>query len=98
MTSDAESRSREVLLALQVAFDSRDPDKLLLLFGDEPAMLIGTGGDARTTAGRRGYLTAAAPHPTPLRWDWQAVTPFFEGAGVIGFAGFGDIVVVDEEG
>src|SRR4051794_14941194 len=98
MTSDAESRSRDVLLALQVAVDSRDPEQLLQLFGDEPAMLIGTGGDGRTPATRREYLTAVATQPARLSWDWQEVTPFFETAGVIGFAGFGDIVVVDNEG
>src|SRR3954471_18808165 len=98
MTSDAEGRSRAVLLALQAAVDSRDPDELLQLFSDEPAMLIGAGGDGRTPASRREYLTAVATQPGRLSWDWHEVTPFFEAAGAIGFAGFGEIVVVDDQG
>lgn len=98
MTSDGESRSRAVLAALQAAVDSRDPDSLLSLFADEPAMLIGTSGDGRTPAARRDYLTAVATQPERLRWDWHEVIPFYETPGAIGFAGFGDIVVVDDEG
>jgi len=98
MTPDAESRSRAVLAVLQAAVDSRDPDVLLQLFGDEPAMLIGTSGDGRTPATRREYLTAVATQPERLSWEWQEVTPFFETTDVIGFAAFGDVVVTDEEG
>ena len=98
MTSDGESRSRAVLDALQAAVDSRDPDTLMQLFGDEPAMLIGAGADARTSAARREYLTAVATQPERLSWDWREIIPFFESSDVIGVAGFGEIVVADEEG
>ena len=98
MTADGESRSRAVLRSLQTAIDSRDPGELLSLFADEPAMLIGTSGDGRTPATRRDYLTAVATQPERLFWDWREVVPFYETTDVIGFAGFGDVVVTSEEG
>ena len=87
-----------MLRSLQAAIDSRDPDTLLSLFADEPAMLIGTSGDGRTPATRRDYLTAVATQPDRLYWDWQEVIPFYETEDAIGFAGFGDVVVISEEG
>lgn len=97
MTSHGESRGRAVLRSLQAAIDSRDPDELLTLFDDEPSMLIGTGGDGRTPASRRDYLTAVATQPERLYWDWHEVIPFYETEDVIGFAGFGDVVLTSEE-
>ena len=96
MTSNGETRSRAVLQALQTAVDSRDAEQLLRLFGDEPAMLIGTGGDGRTPETRRAYLTAVATQPERLHWDWREVIPFYETDESIAFAAFGDIVVTDE--
>src|SRR3954447_4648423 len=98
MTSDGEARGRAVLRAIQTAVDSRDADELLQLFGDEPAMLIGTGGDGRTPATRRDYLTAVATQPGRLLWDWREVIPFYETDELVAFAGFGDIVVTDDIG
>src|SRR3954464_14689873 len=97
MTSDGESRSRAVLQALQTAVDSRDADELLQLFSDEPAMLIGTGGDGRTPETRREYLTAVVTQTERLFWDWREVIPFHETDELIAFAAFGDIVVTDEK-
>src|SRR4051794_30321246 len=98
MTSDGETRGWAALGALQAAVDSRDADQLQGLFGDEPAMLIGTGGDGRTPETRRAYLTAVATQPARLRWDWGEVIPFYETDDLVTFAAFGDIVVTDEEG
>jgi SnoaL-like protein len=98
MTSDGESRARAVLCLLQAAVDSRDPHELLTLFEDEPAMLIGASGDGRTPALRKDYLTAVASQPERLFWDWHEVVGFYETEDVIGFAAFGDIVMVSEEG
>src|SRR4051794_3133171 len=98
MTSDGESRGRAVLQALQTAVDSRDANELLRLFDDGPAMLIGTGGDGRTSATRREYLTAVATQAGRLLWDWREVIPFYETDEMVAFAGFGDIVVTDDVG
>jgi hypothetical protein len=98
MTSDGESRGRIVLAALQAAVDSRDPDQLLILFDDEPSMLIGPSGDGRTPETRRDYLTAVATQPERLYWDWHEVIPFYETEEAVGFAGFGDVVVTSDEG
>ena len=61
-------------------------------------MLIGTSGDGRTPQTRRDYLTAVATQPERLYWDWHEVIPFYETEDVVGFAGFGDVVVASEEG
>jgi uncharacterized protein (TIGR02246 family) len=97
MTSNGETRSRAVLRTLQTAVDSRDANELLQLFGEEPAMLIGTGGDGRTPDARREYLTAVATQPERLHWDWREVIPLYETDELIAFAAFGDIVVTDEK-
>ena len=61
-------------------------------------MLIGTSGDGRTAASRKDYLTAVATQPERLFWDWREVIAFYETEEVIGFAGFGDVVVISDEG
>src|SRR3954466_1918236 len=97
MTSAAVTRARAVLDDLQPGVDSRDTDRLHQLF-DEPAILIGTGGDARNGDAVRGYLTAVATQDASLRWQWDEIVPFYEDAMTIGFACFGDIVVTDANG
>jgi SnoaL-like domain len=98
MTSDGETRGRAVLRALQTAVESRDADQLQQLFDDEPAMLIGTGGDGRTPETRREYLTAVATQPARLLWEWSEVIPIYETDEFVAFASFGDIVVTDDLG
>lgn len=77
--------------------DSRDPDTLLALFDDSP-VLIGTAGDGRRRDAVVAYLTAVPTQPESFRWDWSEVISYHEGEGELGFAAFGEIVVVGEDG
>src|SRR3954465_432843 len=88
---------RQTAQSLQQAVDNRDPDRLIALF-DEPAMLIGTGGDGRRRDGLVAYLTAGATQSASLRWEWADVVPFYDasdalGFGALGFGAFGEIVM-----
>ena len=91
MSADA----RSILDALQAAIDARDLDALVSLF-DESEVLIGTAADARDPEAIRAYLTAVATQPGSLRWEWRDVVVFHEEPGSIGFAGFGEVVLADE--
>ena len=95
--SDPLTDAQTVLRELQSAVDARDPAALISLF-DDPAVLVGTGGDGRNREALRRYLTAVATQPESLRWEWNEVVPFHHGEGVLGFAGFGDVVVSDGSG
>jgi uncharacterized protein (TIGR02246 family) len=97
MTPEAVAAARAVLDAIQRAVDAHDADALVSLF-DDPAVLIGTAGDGRSPEALRRYLTAVATQPESLRWEWREVIPFHQGAGSLGFAAFGDIVVSDGNG
>lgn len=46
MSADPTAAARSILQTLQAVVDARDEDALVSLF-DDPAVLIGTGGDAR---------------------------------------------------
>lgn len=85
-----------ILDGLQAAVDARDLDRLIGLF-DDPAVLIGTSGDGRDTAGLHAYLKAVATQPGSLRWEWREIVPFHQGDGSLGFAAFGDVVLADAD-
>lgn len=97
MDREAEREARGILTALQAAVDARDVDRLLGLF-DEPAVLVGAGGDGRNRERLVGYLTAVATQPESLLWEWSEIVPFHHEAGVLGFAAFGEIAIRDESG
>ena len=94
MSGDGAEEAGEVLRLLQALIDARDLDGLLDLFGDG-AVLIGTAGDGRDRAGVRRYLEAVVGQPGELRWEWEEVVPFHRAEGVVGFAAFGDVVLVE---
>ena len=68
----------------------------LLEFFEDPAVLIGTAGDGRTPEAREAYLEAVTTQPGAVRWDWRETVLFFESADAVGFAAFGDVVLVDD--
>ncbi len=86
--------ARGILDALQAAVDTGDVTALHGLFDDE-ALLIGTSGDARDSDAIARYLAAVADLAGGLRWEWRDVVPFHVAPGELGFAAFGEIVVVD---
>ena len=65
---------------------------------DDPAVLIGTAGDGRTSDARREYLSAVTTQPGVLRWDGRETRLFYESEDALGFAAFGDVVVTDASG
>jgi SnoaL-like protein len=84
-----------VLRTLQELIDARDLEGLLELF-DEGSVLIGTSGDGRDRSGILRYLQAVVDQPGALRWEWTEVILFHRADGVVGFAAFGDVVVVED--
>jgi hypothetical protein len=93
--SDAADEARSVLRALQDLIDARDLDGLLDFF--DRGVLIGSSGDGRDRDGVRRYLDAVVHQPGRLRWEWAEVIPFHSTDDVLGFAAFGDVVVVEND-
>jgi hypothetical protein len=91
--SDGADEARAVLRRLQELVDARDLDGLLEFF-DEGSVLIGTSGDGRDRAGVRHYLEGVVSQPGQLRWEWAEVVPFHHTDHAVGFAAFGDVVLV----
>lgn len=87
--------AQRILNDLQEKVTARDLPALLQLFED-PAVLIGTAGDGRTPAAREAYLEAVTTHAAALRWDWRETVAFFESEDALGFAAFGDVVLVQD--
>ena len=85
----------QILEDLQARVDARDQQALLDLFED-PAVLIGTSGDGRTSETRREYLTGVATQSAALRWEWAETRLFYNAADVLGFAAFGEVVLTGE--
>jgi uncharacterized protein (TIGR02246 family) len=86
----------QILEALQARVDARDQQALLDLFED-PAVLIGTAGDGRTSETRSEYLTAVATQSAALRWEWVETRLFYNAADALGFAAFGEVVLTGED-
>ena len=84
--------AKEILGELQTKVTARDLAGLIEFF-DDPAILIGTAGDGRTSDARREYLTAVITQPAAPRWDWQETALFYESDEALGFAAFGDVVL-----
>jgi hypothetical protein len=93
--SDAADEARSVLRALQDLIDARDLDGLLDFF--DRGVLIGSSGDGRDRDGVRRYLDAVVHEGGRLRWEWAEVIPFHSTEDVLGFAAFGDAVVVEND-
>jgi hypothetical protein len=93
--SDGGDEARAVLRTLQDLIDARDLDGLLELFA-EPSVLIGTSGDGRDRAGVRRYLEAVVSQPGALRWEWDEVVPFHSTDDAVGFAAFGEVVLIGD--
>lgn len=87
--------AEEVLSELQAKVSARDLAGLIGFFED-PAVLIGTAGDGRTSDGRREYLTAVTTQPAALRWEWHDIALFYEADDALGFAAFGEVVLTNE--
>lgn len=86
--------AQRILDDMQEKVTARDLPALLQLFED-PAVLIGTAGDGRTPEGREAYLEAVTTQPGALQWDWRETTVFYESDDALGFAAFGDVVLLD---
>jgi uncharacterized protein (TIGR02246 family) len=86
--------AQEILSELQAKVTARDLAGLLEFFED-PAVLIGTAGDGRTSDARLEYLTAVTTQPAALRWDWHETALFYEAEDALGFAAFGDVLLTD---
>lgn len=84
-----------VLRTLQELIDARDLDGLLDFF--DGGVLIGSSGDGRDRDGVRVYLDAVVQQPGGLRWEWAEVVPFYSTRDVLGFAAFGDVVLVEND-
>lgn len=94
--TDGKAEARTVLGTIQQLVDARDLDGLLELF-DDGAVLIGTSGDGRDRAGVERYLEAVVRQPGGLRWEWAEVIPFHRTDEAVGFAAFGDVVLVGDD-
>jgi hypothetical protein len=97
MTDAWRVAAEEILGELQAKVTARDLAGLLEFFED-PAVLIGTAGDGRTSDARREYLTAVTTQPAVLRWDWHETLLFYESEDALGFAAFGNLVLTDGTG
>jgi hypothetical protein len=91
--SDGADEARSLLRTLQDLIDARDLDGLLEFFA-ESGVLIGTSGDGRDRDGVRRYLEDVVSQPGELRWEWAEVVPFHNTDDAVGFAAFGDVVLV----
>jgi SnoaL-like domain len=92
--AEAVEAARAILGNVQRGVDAGDVEALRRLFDDD-AVLIGTSGDARDPDAIARYLAAVAELAGLLRWEWRDVVPFHVAAGELGFAAFGDLVLVD---
>jgi uncharacterized protein (TIGR02246 family) len=92
MTDAWKVAAEEILGELQAKVTARDLAGLLEFFED-PAVLIGTAGDGRTSDSRREYLTAMTTQPAAVGWDWHETALFYESEDALGFAAFGDVVL-----
>lgn len=86
--------ARAVLQTLQQLVDARDLDALLEFF--DGSVLIGSSGGGRDRDGVRRYLDGVVHQRGGLRWEWAEVIPFHTAESVVGFAAFGDVVVVED--
>ena len=87
-------KAQQVLDGLQEKVTARDLPALLEFFED-PAVLIGTSGDGRTPETRAAYLEGVVRQREALRWDWRETVLFHESEDALGFAAFGDVVLVN---
>lgn len=94
MDGDWPAEAQQILDALQQKVTARDLPALIEFFED-PAVLIVTAGDARTREMRAAYLEAVATQRAAVRWDWRETLLFYEAKDALGFAAFGDVVLVD---
>jgi ketosteroid isomerase-like protein len=97
MDADWSANARSVLDELQAKVTARDLPGLRRFFED-PAVLIGTAGDGRTPEGREAYLAAVVGQRAAVRWEWRETLVFYEATDALGFAAFGDIVLIDVGG
>ena len=95
MDGGGSADAQRILNDLQEKVTARDLPALLEFFED-PAVLIGTAGDGRTPEAREAYLQAVTTQPGAVRWDWRETVLFFESEDALGFAAFGDVVLVDD--
>jgi hypothetical protein len=86
--------AQRILGDMQAKVSARDLPALRELFED-PAVLIGTAGDGRTPEAREAYLEAIVTHAAALRWDWRDTVLFYESEDALGFAAFGDVLLVE---
>jgi ketosteroid isomerase-like protein len=86
--------AQRILNDMQEKVTARDLPALVQLFED-PAVLIGTAGDGRTPEAREAYLEAVTTQAAALRWDWRETVLFYESEDALGFAAFGDVLLVD---
>jgi ketosteroid isomerase-like protein len=94
MDSAWNADAQQILGDLQARVSARDLPALIELF-EEPAVLIGTAGDGRTREAREAYLQAVTTQPGALQWDWRETVVFYESDDALGFAAFGDLVLLD---
>jgi ketosteroid isomerase-like protein len=94
MDSGWSADAQQILSDLQAKVSARDLPALFELF-EEPAVLIGTAGDGRTRETREAYLQAVTTQPGALQWDWRETVVFYESDDALGFAAFGDVVLLD---
>ena len=88
---DGDAVAYSILVRLQSALDERDHETLSDLFDDE-AVLIGTVGHNHGRQEIDAYLSALLAQPA-FQWEWREVIVFHEGPGVLGFTGFGEVLV-----
>jgi conserved hypothetical protein len=94
---DASVTASAILTSMQSGLDANDAAALMGLF-DRDAVLVGTAGHCLGEEAVREYLTAVVEAPGALSWVWRDVVVFHQSPGTLGFAGFGNIVVTDQDG
>lgn len=60
---------------------------------DDEAVLIGTSAHSTGRQEVDAYLAAVLAERGTFRWEWRNVVVFHEAPGLLGFNGFGDIVI-----
>jgi ketosteroid isomerase-like protein len=93
MDSNWSADAQQILSDLQAKVSARDLPALIELF-EEPAVLIGTAGDGRTREAREAYLEAVTTQTGAVQWDWRETVLFYESDDALGFAAFGDVVLL----
>ena len=94
MGGDWSDDARAILDELQAKVTARDLPALLQFF-DDPAVLIGAAGDGRTPERREEYLEAQVMQRAQVRWDWRETLLYYEAKDALGFAAFGEVVLVE---